>query len=102
MDDLQNEIAAEYPDSEIQIIGINGAGHESGVATATDGRDLPFLQDRDEVDVSTLWDVVYRDVIILDTQNKYYTTYNLTSNDLSESDNVAALKAKLLAAAGLN
>ncbi len=102
MDDLQKEIVEEYPDSEIQIIGINGAGHESGVETAADGRDLPLLQDREGVDVSSLWDVTYRDVIILDEQNEYYTTYNLTSNDLSEAEKYAALKATLLAAAGLN
>ena len=101
MDDLQNEIAAEYPDSGIQIFGINGAGHESGVATATDGRDLPFLQDRDEVDVSSLWDVVYRDVIILNELNKYYSTYNLTTNDLDEAEHRATFKATLLTAAGL-
>ncbi|MDP7038159.1 MAG: hypothetical protein QGI45_03305 [Myxococcota bacterium] len=59
------------------------------------------MQDTEAADVWTLWDVDYRDVIILNELNKYYSTYNLTTNDLDEAEHRATLKATLLTAAGL-
>ena len=75
---------------------MNEVGFEDGNDTFTEGRDLPWLQDTAEVDVWTLWDVAYRDVIILDSLGDYAATYNLTSNDLEDEDNYVELQDLLL------
>lgn len=100
MDQLQKELDAEGHPIEIRILGINGIGLESGNATITAGRTLPWLQDVAEVDVWTSWAVTYRDVRILDTENRLIGVYNLTEHNLGEPANYAELKAMLTAAAG--
>lgn len=61
-----------------------------------EGRVLPWLQDRPDVDVWSLWRVEYRDVVILDTQNRPVAVYNLTAHDLADTNDYAELKALLL------
>ena len=64
---MQNELDADHPELEIQILGVNGAGYEAGNETITLGRDLPWLQDVDgQSNAWTSWDVAYRDVAIAD------------------------------------
>ena len=84
---------------EVRILGVNGIGEESGNAAVCVGRSIPWLQDEAAVDVYTSWAVTYRDVIILDAENKVAGIYNLTSNDLGVSANYDALKAMLIHAA---
>ena len=69
---------------EAYIIGINAHDKSIGNETITTGRDLPWLQDDSAVDVWTLWDVEYRDVYILDEENKLVAVYNLSLNDLNQ------------------
>ena len=60
--------------------------------------DLPLLQDTASDDVWSSWDVTFRDVVILDESNECYAIYNLTTNDLRDSDNMDALVALFEAA----
>lgn len=89
-----------YPDLNIELVGVNMAGFESGVSAMAEGRDLPLLQDTDSVDATTEWAAVYRDVVIVDADNRRVTAYNLTEHNLAEPANYAELRALLLDAAG--
>ena len=91
--DLQNSLRL------IQILGINDFGLESGNDELTAGRVLPWLQPIAGEDVWTLWQVEYRDVVILGPGNEHLGTFNLTVHDFSDPVNYAALKSKLLDAA---
>lgn len=84
----------------VSLVGVNESGLESGNAAVTTGRDLPWLQDVPEVDLWTTWDVGYRDVWILDGENRLLTVYNLSDNDLREPEHYEELKALLVEAAG--
>ena len=84
---------------EIRILGVNGIGFDSANATICAGRSIPWLQDEVGEDVYTAWAVTYRDVIILDAENRVAGIYNLTSNDLGVGANYDALKAMLVDAA---
>lgn len=84
----------------IQILGINGIGYESGNASITSGRELPWLQDVSSEEVWVSWAVVYRDVQILDADNQLSSVYNLTEHDLSQSAQYEALKNLLIETAG--
>lgn len=65
----------------------------------TDERSLPWLQDTEDVSVWTAWNVTWRDVRILDSQNRLFAVYNLTENSLADVENREALKNLFLAAA---
>ncbi len=105
MNDLQQELDANPIGVDIQIIGINERGHEVGNDVVTDGRDLPWLQDvdADENGVSDVWydrwDIVYRDVMVVDADNVHVASYNLTTFDLADQQNYDDLKALLISAA---
>lgn len=97
---MQAEIDAENTGVEIRIIGVNGIGQESGNASVSAGRTLPWLQDTAAESVWSTWAVAYRDVIILDTENKPIAVYNLTTHGLGTPANYQELKTILLSAAG--
>ena len=78
----------------------SGGSYASANALAASGRDIPWLQDSVEQDVWDVWDVGYRDVIIVDADGVYYATYNLSANNLANASNFNALKELLLTAAG--
>lgn len=71
----------------------------------TADRTTPWLQDVDgnanqSSDVwYDLWDVTYRDVIIVNGQNESVDVYNLTTNDLGVAANYATMREKLVDAA---
>jgi len=98
---MQGELDAELPELQIRLLGVNGAGHESGVPSMIDGRVIPLLQDTVEVDAWNDWEVVYRDVIILDRDNVPVGVFNLTENDLSNMGDYTALKTMLIDVASL-
>jgi len=98
---MQQELDSEQPELGIDILGVNEFGHESGNTLVTTDRDLPWLQDIDDNDDGNSdtwdsWDVTFRDVIITDNDNVQIAVYNLTNNDLTNSDNFAALKQLLI------
>ena len=99
---LQNQLAAENPGLPIQIVGLNEIGHESANDLMTSGRDLPWLQDVDlnNNNVSDVWydqwDIVYRDVVIVDSDGVWRGAYNLTINDLGNAANFELLKSTVV------
>jgi hypothetical protein len=78
------------------LSAVNAAGHESGNTAATEGRDLPLLQDTLEVDAWGLWAVTWRDVVILDRENVPVAIYNLTDHNLGQSPEYEGLKSLLI------
>ncbi|MHC4135804.1 MAG: hypothetical protein ACYTDU_01455 [Planctomycetota bacterium] len=97
---MQNELLAANPMTRIRIQGVNDIGAEGGVDAMCAGRDIPLLQDTFDDHVWTQWQVVWRDVVILDEQNRRVAVYNVTEHTLTDPDNFAELKALLLATAG--
>lgn len=83
-----------------QILGVNEIGQEADNAVACVGKDLPWLQETANHLAWTVWDVTYRDVIILDRSNRKVATYNLTDHNLADPANYLELKGLLQAAAG--
>jgi hypothetical protein len=82
----------------IALHGVNAVGHESGNDLATAGRTIPWLQDEADVDAFGLWQVTYRDVIVLDAENRVFAVYNLSVHDLGNPANYDELKALILSA----
>ncbi|MCH2591075.1 MAG: peptidylprolyl isomerase, partial [Planctomycetales bacterium] len=101
---MQTQLDSENPELNINILGVNEIGHESGNSQIIDGRDLPWLQDIDDngdgaSDTWDSWDVTFRDVVITDAQNEKVAVYNLTNNDLAIPANFAELKQLLIESA---
>lgn len=86
----------------IQILGVNDVGFEAGNANISSGRKLPWLQATAMADVWEQWKPTFRDVVILDGDNKVVAIFNLSTNDLSNPANYEALKKLLLDAANQN
>ncbi|MHC4932421.1 MAG: hypothetical protein ACYTGV_09560 [Planctomycetota bacterium] len=78
----------------------NAAGTETGLVELCNGRDLPVVQDTYIDHVWDNWQVVWRDVAILDENNVWVATYNLGTNDLQFPANRETLKDMLRTAAG--
>ncbi len=62
-------------------------------------REIPWLQDTPEEDVWTRWAVEFRDLVILDGNNRKVAVFNLTEHNLDVPAEVEALRALLLDAA---
>ena len=92
---MQAELDAEGLPIEVQILGINAAGLEAGNATITAGRTLPWLQDTAADNVWATWNVAWRDVWILDTNNVPVAVYNLTEHTLADPAQYAELQQML-------
>ncbi len=63
------------------------------------GRDLALLQDTESAKAWDSWYVTYRDVVILDAQDRVAGIYNLTENNLADAEKYEVLKAFLRQAA---
>jgi hypothetical protein len=96
---MQGELRTSGEAVEVRILGVNGVGHEGGNETICDGRSIPWLQDEADVDSWELWEVTYRDVIILDAENRPIGVYNLTEHDLGNPDRYTELRQLLTEAA---
>ncbi|MBI4566193.1 MAG: hypothetical protein HY716_16025 [Planctomycetes bacterium] len=97
---MQAELLSENPDTAIRILGVNAAGYESGNASICQGRTIPWLQDTGGANVWGAWGVVFRDVRVLDRENRLARTYNLTDNDLADPVHYEILKNILKQVAG--
>jgi len=97
---MQNELLAADPATRIRIQAINQIGKEAGVDTMCAGRDIPLFQDTSVDHVWVQWQVRYRDVYILDEENRHVALYNLTDNGLTVAENYDELKQLLLDTAG--
>ncbi len=102
MNQLQAELDATHPQLDIEIVGVNELGRESANALMTAGRSLPWLQDVDANNnqISDVWreqwDVVYRDVVIVDKTLTDLGAFNLTTYDLADTATYNALREILL------
>jgi hypothetical protein len=99
---MQSDLAERYPELEMQIIGINEMGHTSGLETANAERTLPLLQDDETQRVWERWSVTYRDVIVLDGENKKVGVLNLTDNSLADEENKVTMEDLFLTAGGIH
>lgn len=97
---MRGEILAANPASLQRLLGVNQAGFEAGSAAVTTGRTIPWLQDTVAVNARSSWSVTFRDVVILDTQNRKAFVYNLTVHDLAVPADYAQLKSILKVVAG--
>ena len=88
---MQAELDADYPDLEIQILGVNEIGYDRDNDEMVADRALPWLQDDAQADVWESWGVTYRDVWILDGENEIVDIYNLTDNTLGDPSNYSDL-----------
>jgi hypothetical protein len=96
---MQHDVDTVATARAIRILGVNKAGEERDNALMCQGRTLPWLQDTPAANVWTTWHVTWRDVVVLDADNKVVRVYNLTDNDLSDPAKYAELRSILLAAA---
>ncbi len=96
---MQDELDSEDTRVPVKLVTINEAGHESGVATFTDGRDVPVLQEESGDGIWESFRIAYRDVVIVDENGVTVSIFNLTDNSLADSDNYDTLKQQLLDAA---
>ena len=92
---MQTEIDGAGLPLDVQILGVNAMGLESGNAAVTMNRTLPWLQDTTDQHVWETWGVVWRDVWILDTENVPVAVCNLSEHNLGEPEKYAALKGML-------
>jgi len=101
---MQQELRENHPLLRIQLVGINEKGQEPGNPSTTEGRTLPWLQDRDlnsdgKSDVFTSWQVALRDVVILDGENAKVGVYNLNTHNLAVEANYNTLREMIVDAA---
>ena len=94
MNELQDELDVEG--FNVQILGVNHIDKAMGNEGMLVDKTLPWLQDTVQQYVWLSWAPTYRDVIILDEQNYYVSSFNLTLNQLNQSENKQSLKALLI------
>jgi len=87
---------AESPMHPIHLLGVNGAGAESGVLDMTDGHMIPLIQDIEAGGMAEMWGARHFDLMILDRDGSIATTWHMTEHDLADPAEYAALKALLL------
>ncbi len=93
---MQQEIDAAQPDHAVRIHGINKIGYESGNEGMVEGRTIPLCQDQQGQNVWVSWKATYRDVVILDPENRPVAVFNLTTHGLGTPANYDSLKALIL------
>ena len=80
---MQEDIDAEHPTLDIDILSINQIGAESGVGVLSSDMDLPMVQDTTALSIWNSWGGGWRDVWILDQNNSPYAVVNLTVYGIS-------------------
>ena len=96
---MQADLKAANPELNIEILGVNRTNEAASNPLVVSMSALPWLQDTLQDAVWSRWDVVWRDVRILDSQNRLRAVFNLTQFDLSVPANYATLRQVFLAAA---
>jgi hypothetical protein len=102
MDALQKELDITWPELGVQLLGVNQAGYDAANDVITDTRDIPWLQDVPEVLVWDVWAVGWRDLYILDGENRLVAVFNLTEHNLQLPAEYEALRDLLLQTAGVD
>ena len=80
---MQTELDAEYPNLNIDILGINMTGTEAGMSDVALISTLPVVQDDTTVNVWNDWNAIWRDVQILNAENEVIHVFNLTQHNLA-------------------
>ena len=83
-------MARHYPSLDVNVLGVNERGHESGNELATTDRSLPLLQDVDinndqSSDVWQSWEANWHNVRVVDRSNDLQFVVNLLTYPLEES-----------------
>ena len=99
---MQRDFNLNFPSLDIQILGINEHFPEFDPGPANQefsaGRITPWLQDVDADNnrVSDVWydkwEITYRDVVVLDTDNEIVEIFNVTSDNLDSEENYSELR----------
>jgi len=91
---MQEELNALESDLGISIVAVNESNYGTPTNYALTGEkgSLAVLQDDDQVDAWAQWEVVFRDVVILNECGEKMASYNLTVNSLQIEENYTALK----------
>lgn len=70
--------------------------NQAGVPLMAAVSTLPLIQDVGTTQsASALWNVTWRDVVVLNGENEFVGSFNLTGNNLSEQENYDELKTLL-------
>ena len=85
---MQKELTEQGYD--IYILGINQYGYDVANEQVTQDRDIPWLQDQEDVLLWTQWSVNYRDVLIFDEDLNLRNVINLSQFDLRDEDNYSS------------
>lgn len=72
------------------ILGINEFGFAIANEQVTEGRNIPWLQDQEDVLIWENWNVKYRDVYIYDETLSLREVINLSHFDLNDPENYAS------------
>jgi hypothetical protein len=86
------ELAAEEPSVTVRGFGINHPDSAAWNDLAIGETNLPWLQDPPLRSVWTSWDAEWRDVVILDGQNRKLAAFEVYFKPLDVPENYAALK----------
>jgi hypothetical protein len=96
---IQSELKAEYPDLNIEIIGVNQFDKSDGNTGITKLCTFPWLQDETNVNAWLSWQANKDDFFMVDSTGRLRGLFFLKSNDLSDPKNRETLKKMLLDAA---
>ena len=96
---MLSELKSAKTDLNIEVIGINKTGYDVFNPLIFSSSNLPWLQDNPVDEVWSHWQVTWRDVFILDSENRVYAVYNLTEHNLAIPENRQELKQLFLQAA---
>jgi hypothetical protein len=80
----------------VEVVGINRSDQSGNNHLVTGSRSLPWVQDTIDADLWNSWNVAWRDVRIVSSQQKLAGVYNLSSNNLGLPINRTSLKNMLL------
>ena len=79
---MHEELREELQSDIVEILAVNEIGYDNFEYVDTVSSQLPWIQDVEEVNAWELWEITYRDLVILDQDNIFLTTYNLTDNPM--------------------
>jgi hypothetical protein len=94
MDTMQQELG-----ERAALIGVNAVGYDTYNDSFTSSADIPWLQDVPEVQAWGMWGAEWRDVVVLDSQGRYFGLFSLNEHDLGWEDDYEALVGMLVEAA---
>lgn len=99
LDQMQHEFEQEDTILDVRILGVNDRTAAGGNQYAVLGKTIPWLQDSEEVQAWSRWNVTWRDVFVLDGDNQVVAVFNLTEHSLSRPAAYDSLKTILREAA---